>query len=128
MSASSASGHGFDAPIFIIAPSIVASFVYVFVFAGWTFYISLSDSTLLPSYGFKGLDNYVSLWTNRRWSVAYNNLLSITQASIAQSRVSFVLGVLGVHALMLLILGALFYRRLVVFSVFRLVRSGGGAP
>jgi lipopolysaccharide export system permease protein len=60
--------------------------------------------------------------------MAYNNLLSITQASIAQSRVSFVLGVLGVHALMLLILGALFYRRLIVFSVFRLVRSGGDTP
>lgn len=53
--------------------------------------------------------------------MAYSNLLSITQASIAQSRVSFVLGVLGVHAVMLLILAALFYRRLVVFSLFRLV-------
>src|SRR5690349_18095048 len=61
-------------PIFVIAPSIVASFVYVFVFTGWTLYISLSDSTLLPSYGFKGLDNFVSLWSNRRWGVAYGNL------------------------------------------------------
>jgi glucose/mannose transport system permease protein len=61
-------------PIFVITPSIIASFVYVFVFAGWTFYISLSDSTLLPSYGFKGLDNYFSLWANRRWGVAYSNL------------------------------------------------------
>jgi glucose/mannose transport system permease protein len=61
-------------PIFVIAPSIVASFIYVFVFAGWTFYISLSDSTLLPSYGFRGLDNYISLWANRRWGVAYSNL------------------------------------------------------
>jgi len=54
--------------------------------------------------------------------MAYNNLLSITQASIAQSRVSFVVGVLGVHAAMLVILAALFYRRLIVFSLFRLVR------
>ena len=61
-------------PILVIAPSIVASFVYVFVFAGWTFYISLSDSTLLPTYGFKGFENYVSLWSNRRWGVAYTNL------------------------------------------------------
>jgi len=61
-------------PIFVIAPSIIASFIYVFVFAGWTFYISLSDSTLLPSYGFRGLDNYISLWANRRWGVAYSNL------------------------------------------------------
>ncbi len=61
-------------PIIIIAPSIVASFIYVFVFAGWTFYISLSDSTLLPTYNFRGFDNYVSLWGNRRWGVAYGNL------------------------------------------------------
>ncbi len=61
-------------PILVIAPSILASFIYVFVFAGWTFYISLSDSTLLPSYGFRGLENYQSLWANRRWGVAYSNL------------------------------------------------------
>ncbi len=61
-------------PIFVIAPSIIASFIYVFVFAGWTFYISLSDSTLLPTYGFRGLENYISLWSNRRWGVAYSNL------------------------------------------------------
>ena len=61
-------------PIFVIVPSIIASFIYVFVFTGWTLYISLSDSTLLPSYGFLGLDNYASLWANRRWGVAYSNL------------------------------------------------------
>jgi glucose/mannose transport system permease protein len=52
----------------------VASFVYVFVFTGWTLYISLSNSSLLPTYGFVGLDNYASLWANRRWNIAYNNL------------------------------------------------------
>jgi lipopolysaccharide export system permease protein len=54
--------------------------------------------------------------------MAYSNLLSITQAQIAQSRVSLPVGLLGVHALMLVILLALFYRRLLVFSWFRLVR------
>lgn len=53
--------------------------------------------------------------------MAYNNLLSITQASIAQSRISFAVAVLGVHAAMLVILAALFYRRLIVFSLFRFV-------
>ena len=61
-------------PIFVLTPSIIASFVYVFVFCGWTFYISLSDSTLLPTYGFKGLQAYSDLWANRRWGVAYSNL------------------------------------------------------
>ena len=54
--------------------------------------------------------------------MAYGNMLSITQASIAQSRISIAVGLLGVHAVMLVILAALFYRRLTVFSLFRLVR------
>jgi lipopolysaccharide export system permease protein len=53
--------------------------------------------------------------------MAYGNMLSITQASIAQSRISLAAGLLGVHAVMLVILAALFYRRLTVFSLFRLV-------
>ena len=61
-------------PFIVLAPSLVASFVYVFVFAAWTLYISLSNSTLLPTYGFVGLENYASLWGNRRWNVAYTNL------------------------------------------------------
>jgi lipopolysaccharide export system permease protein len=54
--------------------------------------------------------------------MTYSNLISVTQASIAQSRISPALGLLGVHALMLLLLLALFYRRLMVFSLFRLAR------
>lgn len=61
-------------PIIVLTPSIIASFVYVFVFAGWTFYISLSNSTLLPTYDLVGFENYASLWANRRWGVAYTNL------------------------------------------------------
>ena len=58
----------------MLLPSLIASFVYVFVFTAWTLYISLSNSTLLPTYGFVGLDNYVSLWSNQRWHIAYSNL------------------------------------------------------
>ncbi len=61
-------------PILVLAPSLVASFVYVFVFSFWTLYISLSNSTLLPTYKFIGFENYASLWGNRRWGVAYTNL------------------------------------------------------
>ena len=52
----------------------------------------------------------------------YSNLLSIVQASIAQSRVSLVPGLMAVHAMMLIVLLLLFYRRLSVFSMFRLFR------
>ena len=54
--------------------------------------------------------------------VCYANMLSIAQASIAQSRIGFAAGVLGVHSFMFLLLLLLFYRRLMVFSVFRLAR------
>jgi glucose/mannose transport system permease protein len=61
-------------PIFLLAPSLFASFVYVFGFTIWTFYISLSDSTQLPSYNFVGFESYAHLWANRRWNIAYVNL------------------------------------------------------
>ncbi len=62
-------------PILVIAPSLVASFIYVFVFTGWTLYISLSNSTLLPTYTFVGLKPYFDLWRNQRWQISYGNLL-----------------------------------------------------
>ena len=61
-------------PLLVIAPSLIASFVYVFVFCGWTLYISLSDSSLLPTYGFVGIRPYIELWSNVRWKIAYGNL------------------------------------------------------
>jgi glucose/mannose transport system permease protein len=61
-------------PFIVLAPSLAASFIYVFVFSIWTFYISLSNSSLLPSYGFVGFQNYVALWANTRWKIAYSNL------------------------------------------------------
>jgi glucose/mannose transport system permease protein len=61
-------------PFIVLAPSLIASFFYVFVFTVWTFYISLSDSTLLPSYDFVGFQHYVTIWANHRWQIAYTNL------------------------------------------------------
>jgi glucose/mannose transport system permease protein len=61
-------------PIWLLLPSLTASFIYVFGFTLWTLYISLSDSTQLPSYNFVGFESYVHLWQNRRWNIAYTNL------------------------------------------------------
>ena len=61
-------------PFIVLAPSLIASLIYVFGFAGWTLYISMSDSSQLPTYGFEGLTHYVSLWSNKRWNIAYTNL------------------------------------------------------
>jgi lipopolysaccharide export system permease protein len=54
--------------------------------------------------------------------MVYSNLLSVVQASIAQSRLSFTPGLLAIHALMLTLLLLLFWRRLNVFSIYRLFR------
>src|ERR1700758_995139 len=61
-------------PQLVLTPSLLATFVYVFVFCGWTIWISLSNSTLMPDYSISGLHHYAELWSNRRWSIAYTNL------------------------------------------------------
>ena len=53
--------------------------------------------------------------------MTYSNLLSIVQAWISQSKLTFAAG-LGVHFVMLILLVVLFYRRVVVFSFFRFLR------
>ena len=70
-------------PRLAIAPSALASFVYVFVFTLWTLYLSLSNSTLLPTYQFVGLKPYFELWSNRRWEIAYGNLLFFSAFYVA---------------------------------------------
>lgn len=52
----------------------------------------------------------------------YSNLISIAQAWIAQERISLLSGLWGVHILMLTLLAGLFFRRLTLFSLFRLAR------
>lgn len=52
----------------------------------------------------------------------YSNLLSMTQAWVAQGRISVVAGLLSVHLLMIVALPLLFARRILVFSFLRLRR------
>src|SRR5580704_2450136 len=61
-------------PRLAIAPGAVASLIYVFGFTLWTLYISVSNSTMLPTYTFVGLKPYFDLWSNARWKIAYGNL------------------------------------------------------
>jgi lipopolysaccharide export system permease protein len=51
--------------------------------------------------------------------VTYSNLLSVSQAWVTQGRIPFAIGVWAVHAVMLVALVALFWKRLAVFSVWR---------
>ncbi len=52
----------------------------------------------------------------------YSNLLSVSQAWVAQGRLPFEVGVWAVHVLMFIVLLLLFWKRLAVFSVWRLWR------
>ena len=61
-------------PQLVLAPSLVATFVYVFVFSAWTIWISVSNSGDLPDYSFAGFHQYADLWVNLRWRIAYTNL------------------------------------------------------
>jgi glucose/mannose transport system permease protein len=61
-------------PQFLLLPSVLASILYVFLFTAWTFYISLSNSSLLPTYEFVGFGHYAALWKNARWNIAFGNL------------------------------------------------------
>lgn len=51
--------------------------------------------------------------------VTYSNLLSVSQAWVAQGRMPFVVGVWAVHAVMFFVLTMLFWRRMSIFSVWR---------
>ena len=62
-------------PRLVIAPSVLASFVYVFVFSLWTLYISMSNSSMLPTYQFVGLKALLSnCGRTSAGSMAYGNL------------------------------------------------------
>ncbi|MBI2306008.1 MAG: LPS export ABC transporter permease LptF [Rhodocyclales bacterium] len=52
----------------------------------------------------------------------YSNLLSMTQAWVAQGKISFAVGLVSVHLVMMLALPLLFARRILVFSFLRLQR------
>jgi len=53
----------------------------------------------------------------------YSNMLSITQAWVAQERVGPLVGMSGVHLVMLALTVALFYMRLTVSPLRKLRRS-----
>ena len=52
----------------------------------------------------------------------YNNMMTISQAWVASGKVSFVVGVLSIHAFMLCLLPLLFYRRIAILSLARFSR------
>lgn len=61
-------------PQMVLVPSVIVAAIYVIGFTIWTFWISLSTSTLLPDPTYAGFGEYAKLWGSKRWTVAYQNL------------------------------------------------------
>ena len=62
-------------PKLVLAPTFLASLVFVYGFILWTAWISFTNSRLLPKYDLAGIYQYIKLFTNERWWVASKNLI-----------------------------------------------------
>ena len=61
-------------PKLVLAPSFAASLVFVYGFIGWTAWVSLTKSKLLPRYDIVGSIQYQRLFDSPRWDMALSNL------------------------------------------------------
>ncbi|ATN37658.1 sugar ABC transporter permease [Rhizobium daejeonense] len=61
-------------PKLVLAPSFVVILLFVYGFIAYTGYLSLTDSKMLPSYNFVGLENYSKLWALPHWWRSISNL------------------------------------------------------
>jgi glucose/mannose transport system permease protein len=61
-------------PRIVVAPTFVASLIFVYGYILWTAVLSLTPSRLLPNYEFAGFAQYVALFQNERWWLALKNL------------------------------------------------------
>ena len=78
-------------PKLVLAPSFVLSLVFVYGFIGWTAWISLTKSRLLPRYDIVGAIQYERLFDAPRWDTALTNLFIFGFLFIV---ISMVLGLL----------------------------------
>ncbi len=58
----------------VVAPSFAASLLFVYGFIAWTVYMSFTSSRMLPKYDLIGLQPYVKMIGQSRFSVAFENL------------------------------------------------------
>lgn len=78
-------------PKMVLAPSFIAILVFVYGFIGWTAWVSLTRSRLLPKYEIEGFIQYERLFAAPRWDTAMNNLFIFGILFIV---ISMVLGLL----------------------------------
>jgi glucose/mannose transport system permease protein len=60
--------------VLLLAPSVIATAVFVYAFIGFTGYVSLSNwRTLVPDLSFAGLENYKALFAHPRFQIDMRN-------------------------------------------------------
>lgn len=70
-------------PKLVLSPSLAAMLIFVYGFIAFTIYLSFTDSKMLPSYDWVGLENYAKLWNLSAWWVAVVNLMIFASLYIA---------------------------------------------
>jgi len=61
-------------PKLVLSPSLAMMLIFVYGFIAFSVYLSFTDSRLLPSYGWVGLENYSKLWRLRHWEISLTNM------------------------------------------------------
>ncbi|ACK43078.1 MULTISPECIES: carbohydrate ABC transporter permease [Dictyoglomus] len=62
-----------------ILPSLILVIIFVYIFIGWTGFISLTDwNDIFPSYNLVGFRNYLELFQNLRFQISMRNTLVFT--------------------------------------------------
>jgi len=61
-------------PKIVLSPSLAIVLVFVYGFIFFTFYLSFTDSRILPSFGWAEVENYRKLFSLRAWDIAVDNL------------------------------------------------------
>ncbi|WP_380054014.1 carbohydrate ABC transporter permease [Falsihalocynthiibacter sp. SS001] len=61
-------------PKLVLSPSLAMVLVFVYGFIAFTIYLSFTDSRILPSFGWVGIENYSKLWKLSHWKISLTNL------------------------------------------------------
>ena len=61
-------------PKLVLSPSLFLIAIFVYGFILFTAYLSFTDSRILPSFGWVGLENYAKLWRLSHWITSISNL------------------------------------------------------
>ena len=60
--------------VLLLAPSVIATAVFIYAFIGFTGYVSLSNwRSLIPDFTFVGFENYKSLFAHPRFQIDMRN-------------------------------------------------------